>query len=256
MSGHINFLFYTERVEADRLYLETAETRHAAAVLRREAGDPFLATDGSGTVFECRVESIDSKHSAGLIIDRKTMPRHACRLHVLVGVPERPAFEALMTDLTALGVERITPMVCRHCQGKWWERGAESERLSERLRKKMIASMKQSLYPYLPRLDPPLPFERIGAVMSGTCIVADREGVPFSEVLKAQSRTEVFSCLIGPPGGFAPEEQAELKVLGAVGVQIAPHRLTTQLAAVVLCGQIIGMQHSGTAPATFPGPAA
>jgi 16S rRNA (uracil1498-N3)-methyltransferase len=256
MRDYRHFLFYTDAVEAGRLYLDVPETRHAAAVLRRGQGDPFLATDGRGAIFECRVESMAGKKITGLIMDRREVPRHACRLHLFAGVPERASFETLITDLTALGVERITPLVCRHCQGGWWERDAEGERMSERFRKKMIAAMKQSLYPHLPRLDPPLLFERIGPLITRNCIMADPEGVSAAEVLNVHTETGIFSCLVGPPGGFAPEEQASLKALGAAGVQLAPTRLTTELAAVVLCSQIIGARKTGAPHQPFSGPAA
>jgi 16S rRNA (uracil1498-N3)-methyltransferase len=256
MRDYRHFLFYAETIAAERLYLDVSETRHAAAVIRRGQGDPFLATDGRGTVFKCRVESTAKKRITGLIIDRREVPRHACRVHLFAGVPERAAFETLITGLTALGVERITPLVCRHCQGGWWERDAESERMSERFRKKMIAAMKQSLYPHLPHLDPPMPFDAAGAAVSGACLVADPFGFPVAEVLCAAAREEGFSCMVGPPGGFAPEEQASLKALGAEAVRLAPARLTTELAAVVLCSQIIGAQMAGAPHPPFSGPAA
>jgi 16S rRNA (uracil1498-N3)-methyltransferase len=256
MSNYRHFLFFTGRVEDDRLHLDAAETRHATAALRRRRGDPFLAADGQGTVYECRVESIDKKHITGLVMDRRHVPRHPCRLHVLAGVPERPAFEALIADLTALGVERITPLVCRHCQGTWWERGAGGEQLSERLRKKMVAAMKQSLYPFLPRLDPPLPFEHIGTALSGTVLAGDPDGVPVNEVLHLQRQEQCFSCIVGPPGGFAPDERASLKTLGAAEVRLSSTRLTTELAAVVLCSQVIGVRQIVEQIPQFPGPAA
>jgi 16S rRNA (uracil1498-N3)-methyltransferase len=256
MRDYRHFLFYSEHIESDRLYFDAAETRHAIAVLRRGQGDPFMATDGQGTVFECRVESIVKKQITGLIMDRREVPRHACRLHLFAGVPERVAFETLITGLTALGVERITPLVCRHCQDGWWERDAEGERLSERFRKKMIVAMKQSLYPYLPRLDPPLLFESAGPMIAGAAMVADSEGVPVSEVLNARAQNGMVFCLVGPPGGFAPEELAALKSLGAAAVRLAPTRLTTELAAVVLCSQVIGARQTGAPLPPFSGPAA
>jgi len=256
MRDYRHFLFFTERVESDRLYLDPAETRHAVAVLRRAKGDPLLATDGQGTVYECRVESIVKKQLTGLIVGRTVVPRHSCSLHMLVGLPERAAFEKLITDLTALGVERITPLVCRHCQGGWWERDADGERLSERFRGKMVVALKQSLYPYLPRLDPPLLFENIGSAISGSFLVADPEGAPVAEALNMHPPAAGYACFVGPPGGFAPEEQTSLKALGATSLRLAPTRLTTELAAVVACSEIIGTRQTHTAFPTFPGSAA
>jgi 16S rRNA (uracil1498-N3)-methyltransferase len=254
MRDYRHFLFFTERIETDRLYLDTAETRHAAAVLRCGPGDPFIATDGRGTVYECRVESIVKKQIAGLIMERSTVPRHPCSLHMFVGVPERAAFETLITDLTALGAERITPLVCGHCQKGWWERTADGELLSGRFRKKMIAALKQSLYPYLPRLDPPLLFASIGSLVSGGCIAADPAGVPLSAAL--DSLHQPITCFVGPPGGFTSEESAALKALGAMAVRLAPTRLTTELAAVILAAGIMGACQKENLPPLFPESAA
>ena len=178
---------------------------------------------------------------------------------MLVGLPDRAAFETLIGDLTALGVSRITPLVCRYCQVGWWERSAGSGKLSDRFRSKMLAALKQSLYPHLPRLDPPLPFESISSAFSGNCLVADpAPGLQhFSEALDAmRNQSPSFTCLVGPPGGLAPEESAVLKTLGAVFVKLAPTRLTTELAAAVLAGGIIGARCTEALLPVFPGTAA
>lgn len=251
MRDYRHFLFFTEHIESDRLYLDAAETRHAVAVLRRAKGDPFIATDGHGIIYECRIESIARQRCTGLIISRTVVPRYPCSLHMLVGLPDRAAFETCIGDLTALGVARITPLVCRYCQPGWWERSAGAEKLSERFRNKMIAALKQSLYPHLPRLDPPLPFEAIGSAFSGSCLVAD----PAGKTLFSEVQDTPQTCLVGPPGGLAPEESAILKTLGAVFVKLAPTRLTTELAAAVLAGVIISTRCTET-PSVFPGIAA
>jgi 16S rRNA (uracil1498-N3)-methyltransferase len=257
MRDYRHFLFFSDRVEADRLYLDASETRHAVAALRREKGDLLLATDGQGTIYECRIEAIDKRELTGLIVGRTLVPRHPCSIHLLVGVPERDAFEKLVTDLAALGVARITPLVCRYCQGNWWERGADGERLSLRLRNKMVAAVKQSLYPYLPRLDPPLLFGEIVTAVSGSCMVADPEGIHFSAALDAIKHQPLsYTGIVGPPGGFAPEESAALKERGATGVRLAPTRLTTELAAVALCSGILVCGSTDALPAPFPGAAA
>ncbi len=257
MRDYRHFLFFTDHIEADRLFLDAGETRHAVAVLRRGKGDPFIATDGQGTMYKCTVESIVRQRLAGHIVSRTRVLRHSCSIHMLTGLPDRAAFERLIGDLTALGVARITPLVCRYCQREWWERSADSGRLSGRFRIKMIAALKQSLYPYLPRLDPPLPFGNIRSALSGSCFVADREGVSFSGALDAvRNQSPPFTCLVGPPGGFAPEEFIALKTLGATGVNLAPTRLTTELAAVALASGIIGARLTEVPLPAFPGAAA
>jgi 16S rRNA (uracil1498-N3)-methyltransferase len=255
MRDHRHFLFYSCKIEADRLILDEAETRHAALVLRLGRGDPFIATDGQGTVYECRVDAVTKKTVSGSILSRTTVARHQCFIHLLVGLPDRQAFEDLLVNLTALGAARITPFVAKHCQHAWWDR--DWEKHAARLRTKMIAGMKQAQYAHLPRLDTPLRFKNACSIISGFCLVADQEGPAFSNVVDTlRHRHPPFFGVIGPPGGLAPEESLALKALGGMSVKIAPTRLTTELAAVVLCSQILGTRLIGAGPASSPGTAA
>ena len=100
--------------------------------------------------------------------------------------------------------------------------------------------MKQSLYPYLPVLDPPAIFEQ-GCVSSGCALVADVDGVPFLQARTAFPRdNDSFSAFIGPPGGLAPEELSVLENRGFIAVKISETRLTTELASVVMSSLIMG----------------
>jgi 16S rRNA (uracil1498-N3)-methyltransferase len=240
MRNHHHFLFFADRIEGGLLSLDADETRHAVSVLRLKPGDPLLATDGAGKIAECIYDSAPHGCLAGKITSRAVHPRHPCSIHMFIGLPERDAFESLLCDLTALGVERITPLVCRYCQRPWWEKKNES--LGSRFRGKMVAALKQSCYPWLPVLDPPLPFATLdAAATSGFLIAADAEGVPFSMATETiPTMPNVYTGIIGPPGGFAPEETAALRNLGMLFVKLAASRLTTELASVVLASEIIG----------------
>ncbi|MCU0608412.1 MAG: RsmE family RNA methyltransferase [Chitinispirillaceae bacterium] len=215
----------------DRLMLDESETRHTA-VLRLSAGDPLLVTDGKGTVYDCRHAGINRGELTCVIAGRTSSPRRQRPLHILTGLPERLGFETLVTDLTALGVERITPIVCAHCQQPWW---SAWDRHSGRFFGKMIAAMKQSLYPWLPRLDYPVLIAGAKDLIEGGSIIADIDGIPFDEVLgQLTGRTAV---IVGPPGGLTEDETALFE--NQVRVKIANTRLTTELAAVVIAGAII-----------------
>ena len=239
MRDHHHFLFFADRISGDLLELDRRETRHAVSVLRTFPSDPFMATDGAGTVFECIFEATSDHRLSGKIISRTIVSRHPCSIQILIGLPERDAFERLISDLTALGIEQITPLVSACCQKPWWEKGWEN--LSERFRGKMVSAMKQSRYPWLPQLDPPLPFGDFRPLASQPLLVADKEGMPISAALgEIRNPDAAFACIIGPPGGFSPEETAAFSVHRGLPVKIAASRLTSELASVVLASQIIG----------------
>jgi 16S rRNA (uracil1498-N3)-methyltransferase len=239
MRDYRHFLFYTDHIDADRLFLDADEAHHAATVLRLKRNDCFNATDGFGAIYTCTFASQNKHELTGIITNRAQQPRHPCRLHVLVGLPERALFEALLVDLTALGVQRITPLICAHCQQAWWER--DWIKYGDRFKSKMLSAMKQSLYPWLPLLDQPTLFEQACGGISGTTIVADVNGMPFGTALNTfPSGDTSYAAIIGPPGGLTDEELSAATGHGARAVKIAGTRLTTELATVVLSGLVIG----------------
>jgi RsmE family RNA methyltransferase len=241
MRDHHNFLFFASRIEGTTIEFDAEEARHAVAVLRHTPGDSIRATDGAGTLYKCRVASIGDGRLSAAILSRTMVKRHTCSLQLFVGLPKRDAFETLACNLAALGVERITPLVAGHCQQPWWKQW--DGKAAGRLRGKMIAGMKQSSYFFLPQLDPPLAFRDIGSALSGFTIMADAEGSSFSTVLDTVKANDGrYSCIVGPPGGFAAEETAALCALGVLPVRIAASRLTTELAAVVMASEIMGVR--------------
>ena len=255
MRNHRHFFFFSDTIEGNRLFLDQAESHHAVSVLRLVAGSLFIATDGHGAILECRCESISKNGISATILTRHSRPRHGCPLHCLVGIPERGAFETLLVHCSALGVTRITPIVFKHCQTPWWERAWET--LEERFLAKMITAIKQAQYPWLPHLDTPMSPNRAFENIKGFCLVADPTGIPFANVIPTlQEQVPPFSAIIGPPGGFTEEETTDIKARGSLFASIAPTRLTTELAAVVLAGAVIGAYLTWRTPSPSPGAAA
>jgi 16S rRNA (uracil1498-N3)-methyltransferase len=255
MRDHRHFLFYSDTVETNLISLEREEAHHAVTVLRLEPGDPFLATNGRGTIFECRCSLARKNSVTGTIIARTNRPRHGCSLHFMVGMPEKAAFETVVYNLSVMGVTRITPLVCRHCQQAWWQRSWANTTI--RVHGKMIAAIKQALYPWLPHLDNPVPFHKACSMIRGFCIVADPGGTSISTLVSTLGeQQQPFTIIVGPPGGLANEEISDLKARGAVAVAIAPTRLSTELAATVVAGQIFGAWLMGSDSRPSPGAAA
>jgi RsmE family RNA methyltransferase len=105
----------------------------------------------------------------------------------------------------------------------------------------MIVSMKQCLYPYIPRLDAPTPFREAIDKCEGILIVADPNGkcLRDADILPHNK----ICCLVGPPGGLSDGELTFLKSYTAVPlttVKISSARLRSELAATVLCSRVIG----------------
>jgi 16S rRNA (uracil1498-N3)-methyltransferase len=240
MDKHEHSLFYIDGVSGESAILPKEEIRHALASLRMGERGTLRATDGRGNIYECAVTPETAVSGEARITTTAQTPRPAPDIHMYIGLPDRDAFERAITDLAAMGAAGIIPVVCGYCQKRWWD---DWDKHADRLRRKMIAGIKQSLNPWLPELTRPMPFCQIASALRAfppqRCFVADAGGIPLRRALDASPVEGRAACIIGPPGGFSPEESNLLKESGCVFVNISPHRLRTELAAIILCGNVV-----------------
>lgn len=232
-----HYLFYCRDLSGDCAELDPSETRHAVNVLRMKLSSEIMLTDGSG----CRAagEYVEI-HEGKMIVSirkRAVVTRPSPFLTLCTGIPERDAFEEILINAAALGVGRIIPCEAALCQKPWWK--SAWKKLQPRFTRKMITALKQSHGVYLPELAVPAGITEIIEELPGTFLVADQHGPPLHTVSLPGS-SEQLNCVIGPPGGFSGEELDLFKEKSYLFVKVAPSRLRTELAATVLCAQLIG----------------
>jgi 16S rRNA (uracil1498-N3)-methyltransferase len=131
---------------------------------------------------------------------------------------------------TEMGIDRITPLLCRHSERKVLK--------SERLHKILVAAIKQSLKAQLPQLDELTPIKNVIDEPSKAqrFIAYCDESLPRNE---RHSLAQVYDpnrdamVMIGPEGDFDPMEvEAALKA-GFVPVTLGDSRLRTETAALM-----------------------
>jgi 16S rRNA (uracil1498-N3)-methyltransferase len=240
-----HYLFYAPSAQGDVLCLDEDESRHANSVLRLKPGDALTATDGRGTIFSCTVETIATGRCIVRVVSRRTVPPLWPQVRLCIGIPERDAFERMLDGCVPLGVARISPVVCRFCQKNWWS--GKWEKLVARFEKKCIAGMKLACHPYLPSIDKVASFDACLASIEGIPLLADPEGVTMSSLFAGAQTGGNVVGLIGPPGGFAPEELDRLQRMDVKRVTLSQTRLSTDLAAIAFAAGVA--QISGRPPA-------
>jgi len=236
-----HYLFFSDDINGDIIRLDAGESNHAVSVLRMKAGQHIQITNGNGAIYDCQCTNISKQQVSCEISDKTIIPKITPELTLLVGIPDREHFETILEHVTALGVSRIVPLVTEHCRKPWWE---SWDKLCMRFTSKMIVSMKQCLYPYIPQLDKPTSLEEAIETCEKPLLVADQNGKILCD--SDISPHKKLSCLIGPPGGLSADESAIIEsyrqrsAVQILTVNIAQSRLRTELAATVLCSRIIG----------------
>lgn len=222
-------MFYTPDIET-RQVLSEEESGHCVRVLRYAAGDEILLTDGRGTTYTARITNPHPRHCAFEVIHAERQQRsHNFRLHIAIAPPKNiERLEWMAEKCTEIGVDEITLLSCRYSERR--------QVRTDRLEKIVLSAAKQSLTPYLPRLNDMTDFAAFvrGAKESIRCIAhcyKDDKRL-LKDVVR---RGEDVLVLIGPEGDFSEEEVQLALDCGFVPVSLGNSRLRTETAGVVAC---------------------
>jgi 16S rRNA (uracil1498-N3)-methyltransferase len=220
-------LFYDPDLQPGLHRLAAEEARHAVRVLRKRPGDWLDLVDGRGGWF--RGEIVEAgKQDCTLRVEavRREDRRAACHLTLAVGpTKSSDRLEWFVEKAVELGVDRIVPILCAH--------GERRKLRTDRLYKVAVAAMKQSLRAWLPQIDDLVPVEQwLAQRPPGPAYIAWIDDTVTEHLLDAYAPGTDATVLIGPEGGFAPDEVAAARTAGCRAVHLGAHRLRTETAAL------------------------
>ena len=209
--------------EGMTLVLEGPQANYLANVMRLKPGDPArLFDDRTG---EWLGEVTDAgKRSIALRLTTKLREREAVPdLWLLFAPIKKGPIDWLVEKATELGAARLQPVITHR---------TVVDRINiERLRAHMIEAAEQCDRTALPQLAEPL---KLAALLKNwddarTLIFADESGgAPLARIAKSGPT----AILIGPEGGFTPQERELIRATpGAVGVSLGPRILRAETAA-------------------------
>ena len=207
----------------DNPVLAPEDRHHLERVLRLRRGDLVTVSDGAGGWRPCVFGA--ALRPAGAV-EHEPAPTPAITVAFGVMKGERP--ELVVQKLTELGVDRVVPMATARCVVLW--DGERGRRHAERLRRVSREAAMQARRAWLPKVDDVRPFAE----------VASWEGAALAEGSGAAVSLERPLVLVGPEGGWAPEETGA----GLPTVSLGPHVLRAETAAIV-AGALLTARRAG-----------
>jgi 16S rRNA (uracil1498-N3)-methyltransferase len=243
-----------DRWTGETLDLDTAESHHAAVVLRAAVGDRATLFDGAGRVAEVEIIGVSKSKVSVRVIKTQQLPARDIRLALAVAVPKGQNIEWIIEKAVELGASEVVPMLTERTV----VRVAATDR-AERRRKferTAIEACKQCGQNWLPVLHGPTPFsEAIRALSAETDLPLVASLEPQSRPLRelvgdfAQANGRAprsAAILIGPEGDLTASEYAEARVAGFRPMSLGPIVLrveTAALAALSIVGYELGRKH-------------
>ncbi len=212
------------------------EARHLAQVLRLRAGDEVAVFDGKGAEFRARVERVARDGADLRLLDRVSPAEEpAVRLTLAQAAIKGEKMDDVIRDATMMGVVAIEPLVTAHTAAHLKPGGAP-----ERWRRIAIASVKQSRRAVVPAIGSGLAFDDWLArdraerrlILVEPC--AEAAAQPLS-VLAGPAPASA-SLLVGPEGGWSPDEIAAATGAGYAPVTLGRRTLRADAVPIIAIG--------------------
>jgi len=223
------YLFYTPNIDTEN-YLSEEESAHCVRVLRYTRGDEILLTDGRGNTYNARITNPHAKHCEFEILSKERQQKsHDFYLHIAIAPTKNiERMEWMVEKCTEIGVDEITPLLCRYSERK--------QIREDRLEKIILSAAKQSLTPYLPKLNSLTDYSSfVSQAKEETRFIAHCYKEEKRELKDEIQKGKSCLVLIGPEGDFSEEEVKKALSSGFVPVSLGNSRLRTETAGVVAC---------------------
>ncbi len=209
--------------------LSADESHHALRVLRLDVGDAIELFDGAGQTARARIVGRDGGRVVGQIASVATQPPPRPHLTVAVALPKGPRAEDLANQLTQLGADVLVPLVCAFGVVK-----VKPNKL-DRLERAALAAAKQCRRAHLMRIAPPLNVaqaaQQAAAATHARLLHPDAPPWPSTTITADLAHAQNLWLLVGPEGGFSPDEVASARSHGVRAWRIADHVLRIETAA-------------------------
>lgn len=196
-------------------------------------GEALTVLDPDGTAYRARLQGGEG----GMVIPFEVMtgpPESLLQLEICQALPAKERFELVLEKLTELGVQRIVPFVSER-SATLAQRDA-GQKKSHRWPEVVRRAARQCRRAMLPELTPVLDWAQVldqsrSADLKLMLYEGAAGAAPFQPGAVPAGRR--VALLVGPEGGFTPEEVTQARAQGFVTISLGPRILRTETAAIV-----------------------
>lgn len=228
--------------------LSAEESRHAVRVLRLRVGDAVELFDGRGNLRLARVDSV-SRDAVTCTLEPtigQSQASPATPIILATAIPKGPAAQSMVDMLSQIGVDVLQPLIT--------ERSVVDPREGklDKWRRQAIESAKQCGRLHVMQIKPPTRLHELCAAQTVDPTAGAEEIrcilLPDGQTTPPKWHASVRRCLllVGPEGGFTPQECEQAHTAGFVPWRIGEHVMRIETAAVV-AGALAQQNRSATA---------
>ena len=223
--------FFSRDIDGERIILEGSEHLHLSRVMRKKPGDEIWVSDGAGTSYHTRIDHIEKDSTCcGIIKVYKELGEPANKVSLAVGIIKPAHWEIMLEKAVELGVYDIFPLLTQHTVPKNIKR--------ERSEKIILSALKQCGRSHLPVLHDPVKYDDFIRIQRNEMIYIcdNQEDYP---LLESGMDKADYLVILGPEGGFSPEEVQLAIDHCAKPVLLTNRRLRTETACLAALSRLV-----------------
>ena len=226
--------FYADNCDVglDKLVIKGDEAKHMKNALRMQPGDSFIAFDGTGVDYDCRIISVGPEIQVEIISKRINENEPGINVTLYQAYPKLAKMEDIVQKAVELGAREIVPFISARC--------VKRPEDSTRLRRVALAAVKQCGRSVIPVVSDILRFEEVLKKMRRheKLIVCweEEKTTPISDALEGDVHD--IGIVIGSEGGFEAAEVEKMREGGGISVTLGPRILRTETAGIAVLAAV------------------
>ncbi len=225
-------IYYPHPLKTDVfITLDESASRHLLTVLRLQIGEPLQIFNGEGGAYSAKLHAVSKKRAVVVLESWLDIERESpLSIHLGQAISRGERMDFTVQKSVELGVTEITPLFTERCGVQ-----LTAERALNRVqhwRNVAISASEQCGRCRAPLVNKPqslTDFLNQPSELAFICSPIDSTG----NLPDLPSTVARITLLIGPEGGFSPQEMQQARKVGFHALSLGPRILRTETAAVV-----------------------
>ena len=187
-----------------------SDVNHIKNVLRMKPGEKIRVSNQKGQDYFCSIIELGDDFVQADILDSEAANTElSSKIYLFQALPKGDRMETVIQKAVELGVYKIVPVSMKNCVVKLDEKKAAKK--VERWQAIAESAAKQSKRTIIPLIDKPVPYklalEKAGKLDVTLVPYENERGMAATRQIMGQiKKGQSIGIVIGPEGGFAPEE--------------------------------------------------
>lgn len=233
------FFIPMENVRDHQLVItDSNDIHHMKNALRLTPGDKVVVCDTRKNEYTAQIKSIASDY---IVLTYETVQpskqESPVNIDLYQGLPKSSKMDLIVEKTVELGIQSITPLSLKRCVAKIKNHKKEQKKL-KRWNKIAKSASKQSDRGFIPTVNPLKDLDEfLTMVENYDLVLVPYEDEDTKRITALATNKEIYKSIavvIGPEGGFTPQEIERLKESGAQTVSLGPRILRTETAGIAV----------------------